>query len=381
MRVGILTYHWAYNFGANLQALSAQRFLERLGHNVTILNYYPEGMVEALYSRVIDSQVEAHTDFCNTYLNQSPLCKSETDLVNYCGVVKFDAILVGSDAVFRLARKPKREDQRFPNPFWLQWVTQLTPSPIVSALGASSMGTPFFALPLAVQKGIGQAIQQFDYVSVRDKWTKWMVQWLSRGRKRAFLCPDPVNVFNEICELPSEFSAEPKKHHKQYILVSLFKDMLSDTWIRDFVEIAHKQDLAVYSLPLPEEIVEGPVDRVIGLPLSPLEWFAWIQNAAGYMGVRFHAIVSSIVSDVPFVSFDNYQWRFLRSSSKTYDLCTQAHVAEFCLNDRLRSQLSPEQAFTMLFSQKQKRANTYAKWANTTFRDIVPRLLINKAHG
>ncbi|MCM1515098.1 MAG: polysaccharide pyruvyl transferase family protein [Paraprevotella sp.] len=41
MKIGILTFHWAANYGAVLQTYALQSFLEGLGHKVVIVNYKP----------------------------------------------------------------------------------------------------------------------------------------------------------------------------------------------------------------------------------------------------------------------------------------------------------------------------------------------------
>ena len=41
MKIGLITYHSAYNFGSVLQAFSTQNFIEKLGHQVKIINYRP----------------------------------------------------------------------------------------------------------------------------------------------------------------------------------------------------------------------------------------------------------------------------------------------------------------------------------------------------
>ena len=41
MTIGILTFHWATNNGAVLQAYALQVFLTKLGHNVKIIDYMP----------------------------------------------------------------------------------------------------------------------------------------------------------------------------------------------------------------------------------------------------------------------------------------------------------------------------------------------------
>lgn len=41
MKIGILTFHWATNYGAILQAYALQKYLKDRGHNVEIINYKP----------------------------------------------------------------------------------------------------------------------------------------------------------------------------------------------------------------------------------------------------------------------------------------------------------------------------------------------------
>ena len=39
MKIGILTFHWATNYGAVLQTYALQTYLESLGHVVQIIDY------------------------------------------------------------------------------------------------------------------------------------------------------------------------------------------------------------------------------------------------------------------------------------------------------------------------------------------------------
>ena len=41
MKIGILTFHWATNYGAVLQCYALQSFLDAKGHDVKIINYKP----------------------------------------------------------------------------------------------------------------------------------------------------------------------------------------------------------------------------------------------------------------------------------------------------------------------------------------------------
>ena len=41
MKIGILTFHWATNYGAVLQCYALQEYLRDQGHVVEIINYKP----------------------------------------------------------------------------------------------------------------------------------------------------------------------------------------------------------------------------------------------------------------------------------------------------------------------------------------------------
>ena len=42
MKIGILTFHRAHNYGAVLQAYALKTFLVGLGHDVKLIDYWPE---------------------------------------------------------------------------------------------------------------------------------------------------------------------------------------------------------------------------------------------------------------------------------------------------------------------------------------------------
>lgn len=49
MNIGILTFHWATNYGAVLQCYALQSYLTSIGHNVKVINYKPRQYDESLY--------------------------------------------------------------------------------------------------------------------------------------------------------------------------------------------------------------------------------------------------------------------------------------------------------------------------------------------
>lgn len=125
MKVGILTHPLRTNYGGLLQAYALQTVLKRLGHDVTILNRcYPKAQ-DSLLSKVIRiknilsgrdvactdtskiSFVEEKTSrfISENYKLTVPMFTAE-ELIAYLQQEKLDAIVVGSDQVWRPRYSP-----------------------------------------------------------------------------------------------------------------------------------------------------------------------------------------------------------------------------------------------------------------------------------
>jgi hypothetical protein len=117
MKIGILTYHRVYNYGATLQAVALRIFLENRGHHVSYVDYYPEyhkkmyrafnlsgfwkkNMYEKMYClydnfrqfRSRKERMKVYDDFLSKYI--LPYCSNDAD-------EHYDAIIYGSDQIWR----------------------------------------------------------------------------------------------------------------------------------------------------------------------------------------------------------------------------------------------------------------------------------------
>ena len=52
MKIGILTYHFVSNFGANIQTLSTFEYFRNVGHDPVIINWIPTDL-EQYYNNVV----------------------------------------------------------------------------------------------------------------------------------------------------------------------------------------------------------------------------------------------------------------------------------------------------------------------------------------
>lgn len=114
MRIGILTFHCAHNYGAVLQAYALQEYLSSIGHDVQIIDYRPDYLVKpyaisgerkSFLERVMDLPIasqkrkrhERFEDFISERLNCSTRALNREQLVQ-----DYDAYVVGSDQVWNL---------------------------------------------------------------------------------------------------------------------------------------------------------------------------------------------------------------------------------------------------------------------------------------
>lgn len=351
--IGIITHHWVPNFGANLQALATVSCLKAKGFDPVIIDYRPEELVSIYEKRIPLPQQEMHARFVREYL---PLTeqqygsleeiKADPDLQN------FYHVLAGSDALFRLKVELNREDLSFPNPFWLNWVSEATiAKDNTSFLSVSSMGTEFKKLPSQLLKGIETHLKSFSMISVRDGWTRDMVNHIARDVK-VVETVDPVFLLNDYFEIPEEYQVSSKS---DYVLLCPSKSDISSKWLANFQKEAHKHSLRVVGFPNPEGFpITEFVDEFVEYPISPLKWYSYLANARGYVGTRFHPVVTCLENGTPFVSLDQYHRHpFERGKSKTYDICRKMGMTDYCISKKMIPFYSPKTILKKLLDPNQ----------------------------
>ena len=107
MKVGILTFHYATNYGAVLQTYALQNKLKELGHDVYIIDRWPDytSFVRWLYHQLSYKHRWGWLKFRQFYNKKlSPKTDrydSMVDFVKGFNDYHFDAVVVGSDQVWR----------------------------------------------------------------------------------------------------------------------------------------------------------------------------------------------------------------------------------------------------------------------------------------
>ncbi len=326
MKIGILAYHSACNFGANLQVLSTVGYLRNNGHEPVVINYEADDFV-SYYKRVTPSDVfEAYKIFRNEHMPLSAYCRTQKDIARVIESEGIEAVIVGSDAVaqhhtlFERIVFPTRRvfhvqrmtsDRYFGSPFWGGFRDDLSNVVPMALLSASNQDSNFRYFSSSLKKRMHECLKHFTYISARDEWTKKMYGVISKGEIDVPVTPDPVFAFNHNCEdiIPSkETILEKYSLPEKYVLVSFLNSRaVSQAWLDDFENALNARGVAAVALPFPQGMCfEHNLVCEIESPLLPLDWYALIKYSYGYVGHNMHPIVVSLHNAVPFFSFDNY---------------------------------------------------------------------------
>ena len=175
MKIGILTFHRAINYGAVLQCYALYRTLCDMGHDVEVIDYRPDyvendrrlffikrtnliAKIRILVYHLLDYKHRRKASkifdkFLNNYLKFSPLVNNAKNIPDY-----YDYIFFGSDQIWN-----PRICAGFDKVFWGQFPKGKTK--FVSY--AASLGTP---QNIAIDKwdAINEYIKTFDRISVRE---------------------------------------------------------------------------------------------------------------------------------------------------------------------------------------------------------------------
>lgn len=347
-KIGLITHHYACNFGANLQALSTVRYFQKNGYEIYVIDWHDSTLDDNFLKSVSLGQSHIHSDFVKKHFPLTRRCNNSKDITDVINDLKIDTIVIGSDAVVQhhpfLSRIsfPNRhiiginhftQDRLYPNQFWGDFLDGVDHPIGLAYMSVSCQNSPYQMIWGKTRKQMKESVSKFNYISVRDDWTKRMFDYILEKKTNIPITPDPVFSFNQnagdlvptIEEISSKFELPEK-----YLLLCFFKnDFIGVEWFDEFIRIAEDEGYKCFSFPLPDGLYQHPKLKEINLPLSPLEWYAIIKNSSGFVGRNMHPIVISLHNAVPCFSFDQYGTKMFNlipneKSSKIYHILDKA---------------------------------------------------------
>ena len=382
MKIGLLAYHSACNYGAFLQLLSTVEYILNNGDEPRVINWIPKDLEKYYESLTTNDVRKLFSEIRNQLFPLTDLCRTSREVAKIIERECIDAVMIGSDAVCqhhpfreRFHFSPRKlfyvnhptSDRLFPNPFWGAFNQHLARPIPVAMISGSSQDSKYMYIHGKTKKRMAEAISSFRYVSVRDEWTQKMFSYLTGDTIKPEITPDPVFAFNyNACKLtPSKDEILNKfSVPERYFLVS-FKNKRSvdQQWITTFENLSDKLGIACVKLRYAGFSAFGDCKYSIDRPLSPLDWYGLIKYSRGYVGNNMHPVVVSLHNDVPFYSFDNYGLKENETSSKIYHILKKANLLEnrTFINSPCYLPPTPQEVVSSLMTFDCTKANSFSK--------------------
>ena len=277
MRIGIITFHWATNYGAILQAYALQNYLLELGHDVEIINYRPQRNIFLQRLTWIRNrewgnfkkEKELKTFRKSNLSVGSKIYGSNRALRSM--KEKYDIIISGSDQVWNLSFIQYAERNKQTYSYYLDFVSGETKK----VAYAASFGTS--KLPFENKKNIREKLTGFHAISVRECTAKTIVEDLGLEAKVVF---DPTLLLKKE---KYELLCSPQKKDGGMVVYKLHGN-------QKLFEKVEKH--------LSERIKTYKVQPEMSIP----DWLGSIKSADLVLTNSFHGTVFSILFKIPFIN-------------------------------------------------------------------------------
>ena len=327
MKIGIITFHFAYNCGAVLQCLALSEKLKQLGHEVCVINYQPwyhknrysplknpiyfakkrakkEGDDDTIIKRMYRGgrgfasmvyswrhypkrkiQDAYFTDFVNKYLNQTRIYRTIDQLQK--NPPKCDVYISGSDQLWNAKITDGMIDPAYLLEFGNDDIKKIT----------FSMGVSFKAMKEPVEV-IKPSLMKLDAISLREKDAYALINELTENKVEMHVDVDPTFL---LCKedykkyIPTEQLCD-----EPYILTYTMPDESQQKANRVAEELGKKTGLRVIDINgNPQDGNREIKDHRMG---GPAEFLWYIENAEYVVTNSFHGTAFSVNFEKKFVT-------------------------------------------------------------------------------
>ena len=306
-RVGILTLHHSYNCGSMLQAFALQETLERMGHEVRVINFSNEG--QARLYRVLERPTSlkrivkdlllapragrirrnfaAYERFMTEHLHlDGPVVRRREELDD----AGYDVVVAGSDQVWNVTIDDGDDA------YFLPWVTGARRVAYAPSFGARSIAR--FSPDPRVHAGW---LKDFDALSIRERNGRRWIRELIGVDVPVLL--DPTLLLDAGDYAPLEH--RPPGLPGEYLFY--YAPSYSRPINRFVAAIAKRHGLAVVAFNAKTFYVKGMGLTGFVLPAveGPAAYLALIRGAAAVVTTSFHGTVFSTIYRRPFWTVKN----------------------------------------------------------------------------
>ena len=325
MRIGILTFHRAINYGAYLQSYAlAKAIMEQMKDcNVEIIDYDTKSAQHYYVKNIfkegkktgwkIGFQVRKYFSFKKN-LKKLPLSNDSCFTDNFSYLInkingKYDVIVAGSDQIWKL-----NGFRGFPNAYFLPGNLD----GIKISYAASSRSNLNEFDEDTVRK-LNELILDFKYIGVRDHQTYKSLKGLNERINIHINC-DPVFLYDFKNELIDPEMVLKKKYHfsKNKPIIGF---MTHNEKVIELINKKFGNDAVLISLFIPHKLTKNCSS------LSPFEFASIFSGLDYFVTSYFHGLCFAIKNSIPFCALEEKQGESLLTS-KMRDLLEEVDLLD-----------------------------------------------------
>ena len=305
MKIGILTYHRAHNYGAMLQAYALLSYLRNNGHDVEIIDYWPDmhriqyALIKPIVGNSIISKIKCiiatTITFIRRYIrirkfeNFSQKYLNLNSTIQYpmpdWGYLQYDCIIVGSDQIWR-----NHESDGKHIGFDPVYFCQNIPKNIRCISYAASMG--IIQLNKEDKDFFKNYLNRFSRILVRENSLKETIDELGFD---SIIVVDPTLLLSK--DEWNKFLPNKRFHTTKYVL---YYELVKSKEALVFAK--HKaEELGCKLLIMDATIPLIPQRRHISYA-SPIEFLHAIRDAEFVIATSFHGTAFSVIFEKQFIT-------------------------------------------------------------------------------
>jgi polysaccharide pyruvyl transferase WcaK-like protein len=282
MKIGTITFHWATNYGAVLQAYALQHYLKRNRLETEIINYIPfrVKLIQVL-SRIkhLEMSEFIRENKINSFRKQFLNISAKTYYTNNSLIKRchdYDVYICGSDQIWNESFTLKAEGKPTLS-YYLNFVkNEKRRISYAASFGANKLSTKVINL-------VKPELKKFHSISVREKTGEKIIQ--NMGFK-ATLVADPTLLLDKEAY---ECLIEKKVLKEEYQLFSyiLHKNQATANAINEYIF---------------DKFFNKNLDRKYNKePIGIFEWLYNVRNSRLVVTNSFHGTIFAILFHTPFI--------------------------------------------------------------------------------
>lgn len=338
MKIGILTYQRAINYGAFLQAFALRSYLQQCGHDVDIIDYMPEGHSIA-YNPLHINRSSNYIDYLLTNIRniirlpfsikrikrmeslQKRHLQLDSEIAYKHGeqlaALDYDCIVYGSDQIW-WKHSPLPTYTGFDNVFWGDYIRK----DIRKITYAASMGV--IDLTEEDKLFIQSSLRSFSAISVREEDLMTTIQPLTK--EEVELVIDPVLIVGK--DFWEKYATRQTPNKPYVLLYSLLPSREAEDFAKNIAEKKNCKYIEITGRIELRKLLSGAIQTADAFDL-----ISFIRNADYVVSTSFHGTAFSVLFEKQFIAFG-----MKKNSSRVHSLLKQLGIEE-----RLLTEEQPEE--------------------------------------